>query len=251
MRRALAVSLLFGIAATGFAPTAAGSDASRGEDLLKSKHLRREKGTYLLVVAEDEALEKLTGFRDAHTAFVKAQGRVTAYDQNEQMLKATTTELAGVTRMMASLRGRAGNLPRRHSAMQAQQHQEARYELQEAQAYHGQLQAQSEQLKRGQPKEEEKKTAAADLKQAKDMLLGEFRTAKDALDPVADAYRELAQDKDVRLALEAIRIESKAPAKLGPSRKFLDAVKLVEGSKAAGQLSSMKNLAKGRAGARP
>ena len=253
MRQASAHWFLLGIviAIVAPAPPAAGSDATRAEALLKSKKLERDKGLYLLKDAEEEALEKSAGFKSVHDAYRQAQARVTAFEQSEQMLKATTAELANVAKLMSNLQRHTGNLPRRHSAAQAQMKAEAHYELQEAQVYHSQLQGQLNELKGQVPKADEKKTAAADLKKAKDELLAEFRTAKDALDPVADAYRELAQDKEIKLALEAIRVETKAPAKLGPSRKFLDAVKHVEGSKAAGHLSSMKGLARSKGGSRP
>ncbi len=247
-RHFLGGCLLICLASVG--GTAGASDASKGEDLLRSRHLQRVKSLYVLTTAEEEALGKLDDFRAAYDAYFKAQNRSDEFEQAEQMLKATNAELSQVSRQASSLRGRAGSLSRRNR-MQAQQSLQARSMLPEVQEYEAQLKAQLNELKTRQPKGDDKKNAAADLKKTKDEWTAQLRVARDALDPVINQYRELSHDRDVKLALEAIRVENKTLLKVAPSRKFLEAVKLVEGSKAAAHVLSPTHAPRSNTSANP
>lgn len=228
-------------------PALADDEEGRAEKALNAKGLHRDKGRFVLR-EEDAVLATMGVVKAAGDALKLAQGRCNAINAVDWNLQATVAQIQYLSREMEGYRLQMRSIPVRRAAMQAAFFEESRRNWINSRDMRDQLASDAETLRRQQAGPDQRRAAWALYEQARGAFLAKIGETRPLIEPVAEQYRQLARDPEVKAALDRARPDNKTPPKLGPSRQFLDMVKYVNGAKAATDLAKKKAAPKSRSG---
>ncbi len=243
IRTSIGLVLILGIRGSWHAraqdPPPAPPTASSPEELLKAQHLKRAGSTWIL----DSESTVLKDLRDARYVYRQLEQSMMRRQQLEY-------DLQGRQGMMMQLRAQSDTLsqqiaqfdqhlenlvvpPSGNNFVEAQRAEVARQRnelVRQNNLLVNQLNNFQEQARQQSQDQDPRLQLNAEIAECREKYMGALLDFRKSADQVKAKYDELAKNKDVATALDALSQRFKTKQKLGPSKALQDAIKLLERS---------------------
>lgn len=201
-------------------PSLADDEPSAGDKALSAKGLTRSHGIYSL--DEKDLGLKYDLLKEAKRAYLAKLNDQAAYKQGDQNLadlgqmeKNLQAEINGLNRVGNSgyrYRGRVVNSAQREMI------QEANFEKMDAQGQLNYVRQQKAMLQKSLPNAQKRKEIDSDVTTRRTELVSAITELKSGIDDMRAKYQELADDTEVKAALESARQGSVTRPKVGLSK---------------------------------
>lgn len=200
---------------------------SPAEATFRQRGLERSGGTYVLT-SEGAALAKVDELKAAHGRWMAARSKLAEVEQNALAIAALTNQAAYLKQEQSAIGAQArsmGRLPRGAGQMIRQNiAAQQQYEQMSINEVNRELDL----LKKAAPSPAARKGIDDDIAKAHDEAVGVAAEARKLVDEASASYAALAKDDGVKDALAAVKKTTTDAIKLGPSKDFQTALKIVD-----------------------
>jgi hypothetical protein len=211
---------------------AADEPSSAEEKVLKDKGLNKNDRHFLL--EEAAAIERYEQNKSLYTDYQKALSRSAEIAQYDEAVQSMEAEQQALQQQVSALQMQINHSGAGNGRMQRYVNAQLaplRQQENQARAMINQLNIQIKAAKGKAPKADERKGAPARVEQTRQAYIDSIRELNELVAPLMAKYHELAQDKTVTDALDALRHRTTRNYKLGPSDELVAASKMIENVK--------------------
>lgn len=194
------------------------------EDVLRGKGLTRADGRFVLADEEGEALRTFAEVDASFTELARVAGEMNAILRADDQLAELRIRRQKIFTHMRMLKIQIDGFPRRKNSIQRAVYNE----WLQAREQVTKLDDTIADLGRTIVRPQARKQLAAEWERIRSTCAAELDGLKYAMDPVADKYKQLDKDPEVKEALLEVSRTTRVAYRLGPSDAFREATRRVE-----------------------